>query len=948
MPPRPGNPRKPHSNNRHEHGLVGPGKKISRQKSNGHLNGSPRGSTPETPPLSPAPNLEASPAQSFSENHNGSLASTRPETVGLRGREICQGHVPGSPENKSEVCHNGSIQKISDHRLHRSNTATSQKGSSSDVGLLKTGATILKSCSTADTFAILVLLLQLPTSVLTLVQSMFAALTLMPPTGLAIGSFVSPFDLFQGSSGPPSLAVMLTMDLLGLLIWYLFGPWAREFLLDLAQVQVAITLGGGNADKNGKAGFICVAIMLVLHLWRDPDVRRYAYQSALSVNVLSAENLARVQHFLSVELGTGASAPSSTLLRRGVAMHIAVQAGVAIFRRWVSKAQATSPSKPLKRTDMEASAGAAVAEATHIEHSGPPSSTAVDLPSPNHQSRERAVSAKKRRRQATQVRSRQPFWAALASTKVTVMREYEHSKVYSKAAGVASAESVLPNPLDEISVWITGVDSSAIKFGASGISGADTDEPFYVRINGAYWTSFTMRIDTDSALQNEHGAYWEGEISGLAPSCTYTCTFVRHNDSQDIGIVTVSTPAISDSDPGMVSYPSAFVTKAAPPSHATPGLHSPRRPSSPVTTLKNSIVTQDSKFQESRNRLARQRKSHKGVISKLEKEIESVGSRLRTSNDDTRQRQKHMQTQRSLEQAETYANAIDAAIQDLSVIPEEELESWTAGKSSHEEQESILTCAKEELEKTRLSQSQQLTSAKNELKAAAARRERMCAREDRLNEQHSRLVQSNAQGPGDKDRKPISVLPREEEYKRREQIILGQMNMIQLRIQALNTSTMQASNSIQALHQAQMLDSGPLTPEGPLPGTNPNPLRHHTNPFSAPFQSPASSSGFPNVPVTMSPDPPYAVPLAAYAPPISGSHRPRSTSNRSIGAQSRFSGDFDDADPIPPMLQEHDFMGNRKSSGSSRAESSDSPTTGTGILGSPIRGKSSPGHGGWV
>src|SRR5436305_14377005 len=52
MPRNPGAKKNQH-NHKHENGLVGPGKRIIKQRSNGQLNSSPRVSHPDTPPLTP-------------------------------------------------------------------------------------------------------------------------------------------------------------------------------------------------------------------------------------------------------------------------------------------------------------------------------------------------------------------------------------------------------------------------------------------------------------------------------------------------------------------------------------------------------------------------------------------------------------------------------------------------------------------------------------------------------------------------------------------------------------------------------------------------------------------------------------------------------------------------------------------------------------------------------
>jgi hypothetical protein len=161
---------------------------------------------------------------------------------------------------------------------------------------------------------------------------------------------------------------------------------------------------------------------------------------------------------------------------------------------------------------------------------------------------------------------------------------------------------------------------------------------------------------------------------------------------------------------------------------------------------------------------------------------------------------------------------------------------------------------------------------------------------------------------------------------------------VQMRIQA-NWQELDALEKQDMMQrQKLMAASGPLTPEGELPGTRP----------VLPQSARAFAFGSVNVPVnnhraTGSGE--QSSPFLAFANTLpSETRRPRSDTNRSLGATSNYSADFDDADPIPPMPAEYDLNG-RKGSGSSRGKNNGSPA---GVIGgglrSPQRGSNSPGH----
>ncbi|KAI5300035.1 Tryptophan--tRNA ligase, mitochondrial [Ascosphaera pollenicola] len=356
---------------------------------------------------------------------------------------------------------------------------------SSSVNTLALASTILKSCPMYDTIAILIFLLQLPPIVLTLVQFLFASLTFMPPAGISTSALTSNFDIFQGPAGTPSLSTMIAMDAFCLLVWGLFmWTWAQNFAIDLAQVQVAITLGGGSSEKNGGVNLLCVLVVLALHLLRSQGVQDFVLTRLLSAKVVSAEMLAKIAAVIPADLRSQVAADREppqppTWLRSLLAVHILAQAGTAMARRSMAKNRSPVPSKGKRggggggsaggggnsssnSKDAGGSAGnldteAAAGSGSHLDSSAFESSSAsgihssyftssqdivpttsstshnnnaTNTPPAIKETRERLSSAKKRRRQANQVRSRQPFWAALASTKVTVMREYEHSRLH--------------------------------------------------------------------------------------------------------------------------------------------------------------------------------------------------------------------------------------------------------------------------------------------------------------------------------------------------------------------------------------------------------------------------------------------------------------------------------------------------------------------------------------
>jgi len=815
--------------NRHENGLVGPGKKVTKQKSNGHLNGSP-GNGNATGSSTSAP-IDLSSSRSASDSAiNSSITAAKGgdgTQVDGNGHGLVNGHSKGvdmacGEANGATPHHGGMAASASRNGIPK------RSGSGASVNPLQLASTILKSCPMYDTIAILIFLLQLPPMVLTCVQFLFASLTFMPPSGGAAGSLSSNFDIFQGPAGTPSMGTMIAMDGFCLLFWGLFmWTWAQNFAIDLAHVQVAITLGGGGSGKNGGVNTLCVGIVLLLHIVRSKGIQEFVTGHLVSAKLISPDLLSQYSNILPAELRRTESQTSPSWLRSLLAVHILAQAGTAMARRAMAKNRSLAPSRTGKRGDTEASAGSQGQADSALESAASLSSSFVG---PDGQlvkdGKDRLTSAKKRRRQANQVRSRQPFWAALASTKVTVMREYEHSRVLSKTARGLTEDDLQGVSLDEGLVWITDVDSSSIRFAAGDLaddaltpSTRDVDhvdseaEPFYVCVNGALWATATICRVTDSS-KGSSIVHWKGEISGLAPNCAYTCSFVRSDTDEEICVMSVKTPATTDAEQAVSSVPT-------PPQPTY-------RPSSPTTTLKNSVINAEAKLNEKRSRLKKAKNDHKLLISKIRRELDNYNHRLQSGTDENRQKQRSLQLERNIRQTEEATAVLEEQLDNMENIPEEEMEEWTAQKAEYDRELELFNRTKEEVSEARLASAQEVAALEHELNVVVQKRERLQSRRLRVNEQYERIISANAQGLNERERRAAEQFAREQDHAKMEANFHEQFASISQSVQdfQLRTSQLwqQASaieQSIQQQQQQMLLDSGPLTPEGNLPGTNP-------------------------------------------------------------------------------------------------------------------------------
>ncbi|CAP97562.1 hypothetical protein E8E15_009565 [Penicillium rubens] len=935
--------------NRQENGLVGPGKKVTKQKSSGHLNGNSGNGSATGPGAST--HFDLSSVRSTSDT-----AVTPPTVSGKGGdstkadgnvRGMLNGHSKGgemaSAQENGDVTQNGGIAG------HVSRSGNSKRsGSNASINPLQLASTILKSCPMYDTIAILIFLLQLPPMVLTLVQFLFASLTFMPPSGAAAGSLSSNFDIFQGPAGTPSLGTMIAMDGFCILLWGLFmWTWAQNFAIDLAHVQVAITLGGGGSGKNGGVNALCVGIVLLLHLVRSKGIQDFVLGHLVSAKVLSPDLLSQYSHLLPAEFRRSEAQTSPSWLRSLLAVHILAQAATAMARRAMAKNRSPTPLRAGKRGDTEASAGSQGQADSALESAASVSSSFVGPDGQLKDGKDRFTSAKKRRRQANQVRSRQPFWAALASTKVTVMREYEHSRAISKTARnlTMTEEDLQGVSLDDGLIWITDVDSSSIKFAAgdftddpavsgsfeAGRLGGDM-EPFYVCVNGALWA--TASICRVSDAKGPSVVQWRGEIAGLAPNCAYTCAFVRSDTDEEICVMSVKTPTTADTE--------QVISAVSTPPQPT------YRPSSPTTTLKNSIGNAESKLNEKRNRLKKTKNDHKAVISKIRKELENFNTRLHSGNDENRQKQRSLQLERNIRQTEEATAVLEIQLDTMENVPEEEMEEWSAHKADFEREVELFNSTKEEVAAARTAAAQQVAALELELSQAIQKRERLQGRRTRVNEQYERIISANAQGLNERERRAAEQFAREQDQSKMESNFHEQFGSISQSVQdfQLRTSQLwqQASaieQSIQQQQQQMLLESGPLTPEGNLPGTNPLPETSGPSFNASTTSAPSARSllgglSFParSSPLQISSSPVHEMPSNPTSPsqdlpflpqfptsPIGNAssyfasdinNRDRSFSNRSTRS-SQYGSDFLDTNRLPPLqLDLSELLGETK------------------------------------
>jgi DNA repair exonuclease SbcCD ATPase subunit len=428
---------------------------------------------------------------------------------------------------------------------------------------------------------------------------------------------------------------------------------------------------------------------------------------------------------------------------------------------------------------------------------------------------------KKKKKHSAQVRIRQPLWAALASTKIVMVKEYETSHTAAESAGTNATDmnnlGNAPFRSEADRIWITYVGSDEVFFSTSFFpvhapvtdsaaggngsgSAGDTPKPFYVKVNNTEWPSIRMNPASDSAKSLGQEVRWNGEISGLAPISNYKCQFLSTIDDTLLFSTVVRTLQSDKADltPGL--SPTPQVTG---------------RPESPVTTLKGSIASSEIKLNEERNRQKRERKDQRTKLSNTRKEIERYNASIASTGTlDDRQKQKIQQALLHMKQAEEAETTFNARIASLDKDPAGEIRLYESAKSEIQSERDQHKKLRSSFNSAKQSAEQDVQSLKAEVAAAQSKSESKQARLTFLITKHNGLVDANAKGLDEVQRKE-----KERQQKRDERDNIKKFYT--QRIMALDSEIADGNATLQALTNAiTTLESSTLYAQYQSPTTS--------------------------------------------------------------------------------------------------------------------------------
>jgi len=531
-----------HSNSPNSHnGLVAPKRPV---RSRASSSASSLAAPTAAPTSQPAIQEVSAAAARFHSASNGT--ANMDVANGWKGQRFydCLG------EDGDSNCGEGMNGTVGDHQKI---DLTPSGGRSSDTSV----ATVLSSFPLLDTITLLIIFLQIPPTILTIIHFLFFVQTFVPPsttlfslsTTVSVPSFAN--LLLQGSNGSPSLLTIMFADCILASVSLFLWPFAWNFLVDFAQAIIAITLGAGNSTGDSLRNVaVCAGVM------SGVKVVQGCFRLSDSWDSIQPTHLGkggRVSNMLTGRVD------NAGWIRTFFAIHIMAQAAMKATRRWLIRRPESVD------TSLGSLPGNAKDGSTKQKDKDP--EAAVGGPSIPMLERSNSVGGGKRKKktQVQSIRNNQPLWATMASALIHIAKEVERSQLSSEAsntivggAGTASSETLAGGD-DSGSVWITKIGSTEVGFvvglvggskgeeklvyavnGGIDALGRDSSLPFFVRVNGIVWPQTEIyplarransigEVDGDVAATAAASGEdeWTVEVMGLTGSTEYDFEFVK-------------------------------------------------------------------------------------------------------------------------------------------------------------------------------------------------------------------------------------------------------------------------------------------------------------------------------------------------------------------------------------------------------------------------------------
>lgn len=665
-----------HRDSKHDNGLVSPAKRNAGRKSNGQLDGSARSADHSAGHAGPSPSPPLLPLHT--NQANGSSPKINSDAVDTRTSDIARRDSLGTYSETSSDSYQSQVGLVEPGHRQIDVNAMKNGDVHKDSGPLEMAVTVVKSLPMQDTLAILIILMHVPYMSLSLIYAFFALVTFVPPVTTRTGMNINLAEILDSHSHTLNFVTLLCIDFFFFLIWVFLWQPIQDGILEFAKPVIAITLGGGTNAKDGTSRGVTTCFTWILLHQIIRATRSHWTKLARHLPEDWPLPTLLTQSF---EPKSVAYDKRSThgWIQSILAMHILTQGIVRYVREWYLKREKYNTASGL--SDPEVGKSSSLGSGLSGPQSADSSNDAVFSRAEAETSTSHPPTAttttsatKKRRKQNAQVRLQQPLWAAVASTKIVVMKEMEMSN----SAGSHRRENIHTNEgvafnKQQRQIWISYIGSVEVCFNTGYFGGSTTDlpqqasksnghakailppgvdssKPFYVRINNAFWQPTRIfpteevaagsEVKDDKAdVEEAKGICWTGDIYGLRPASKYVCEFVDVHTGEIIFSTSIRTvkETLREDDP---------ISPVFPPSQQL-------RPDSPSTILRTSIAASEAKLAEERSRLRTLRKDLKAKINAVRKDHELVDNQLTSAGgSDEKYRQKIRQQETQKAQAE--------------------------------------------------------------------------------------------------------------------------------------------------------------------------------------------------------------------------------------------------------------------------------------------------------
>ncbi|KAK6355275.1 hypothetical protein TWF696_004388 [Orbilia brochopaga] len=558
--------------------------------------------------------------------------------------------------------------------------------------------TILSSWPLIDSLTLLIILLQLPTTLFTLVHLLFASLSFVPHNLTLLGPNPAPptFNygaisnyIFQGQQGGPSVLTIIISDVIMAIVSMLLWPSARTFLVDLAQAVIALTLGAGSSGPGNSGAMrnaaVCASVVGISQILRERS--QIAQHLGIPVSPAAGNELNTLTP----------STQSPGTIRSALAVHIVAQGIMKAMRRWLTL---RDPADVVPNTPKDPEAAC-------------PTTTTT-------------TNTRKKGKIGGWVRAQQPLWASLANI-IVHLKEVE--KLH--AANANDSKPALSDTVSasgEPKVWITRIGSTEIEFGSNYHApntfaedeSVDKRFPFIVELNGIKWPQTTISkasgggVEDSTISRTRDEEEWTAEISGLTPTTVYDISFIRRTTGEIIYSASVGTT-------------SKLATNVDAPKE--PVSTKPQRPLSPITTLRNSLNASRNSLEEQKRRIKVSKKANSRRISSLRSEIDSLKSRLGSGDKgDERARRRALSLRDSVRRAEDETENFQMELQTLKELPEDQEKEWEEKKKSWKSERENLSMSEKDAIAMREQADRRILDVKNEINSVTTKRDKAARR----------------------------------------------------------------------------------------------------------------------------------------------------------------------------------------------------------------------------